>query len=95
MLQTEVDQEGLKEWTDMCGRISSKWPAGANEILKQKNQQLWESISRLESGANSFLIIKDKPKEVKKLWAKLLNEYERTCNMAIAYASRHLGAGQS
>lgn len=84
------DVEGLKELLVLRDRVATKWRSGTNDLLAARNVELLERIKSFESRVDSMLRIPVKPKDLKKRWAELLNDYERTLNQAVAYASRHL-----
>ena len=84
------DVEGLKAVQELHERASIKWHAGTNDLLAARNVELLDKIRSFENRIESMLRIPNKPKDLNKRWLELLNEYERTLNQAIAYASRHL-----
>lgn len=84
------DVAGLREVEKVQELAATKWRTGTNDLLAEKNVELLDKIRSLESRVESMLLIPNKPKDLKKRWLELLNEYERALNQAIAYASRHL-----
>jgi hypothetical protein len=73
-----------------------KWRAGTLEVLQAHNKELIEKLDNLESQIDSLLRIErdhnGMPKELKKEWRTVLDNYEQAANCAIAYANRHLDA---
>lgn len=86
-----VDPECREDWMELSARIGQKWPAGTMDILNNKNPELSQRMKQIEGVLSSLMIIRDKPKEIRRRWKLALDDYERAANCAIAYARRHLG----
>ena len=84
-----MDEQAYAELGKLNGRISTKFPSGAMEILQTKNPEILKKINRLESNINSLVALNNKPKELKKDLANAMVEYERVWDIAIAYVFRH------
>ena len=82
------DQESYQQWVDLIKRIGERWPDGTGDAVRKHKLELWERLDVLESRANSLIKIKDKPKELKKKFKEVLNEYEHTANCCITVAQR-------
>lgn len=85
-----VDQAGVKDWESLRSRIEPRWRHGMMVVLKAKNPELLGKMSTLEEQIQSMILITPKSRPLKKMWQDMLDEYERACNCAVAYASRHL-----
>lgn len=93
--ENEVDLVGLEEFKKLAARVGDRWRVGTLEVLRQRNPELIQKMEALETQIDSLLLITPKPKELKKRYADLLEQYEQTINMAIAYADRHLSQAQT
>lgn len=90
----EVDHAGIKDWKDLLDRVSNKWRAGTLEILQAHNTELLAKLDNLESQIDSLLRIErdhnGMPKELKKEWKRVIDDYEKVVNCCIAFANRRL-----
>ena len=86
-----VDPECMEDWDELREKIGEKWPLGTTELLQARNKDLFDNLRKIEVVLKSLMIIKDKPKEIRRRWKLALDDYERAANCAIAYARRHLG----
>lgn len=87
---TELDHDGGEKLREMFARIGDRWPSKCIAILKEKNPPLLEKLLSLESHMDSLLLIPYKPPALKKEFKSKLEEYEKTIEMAIEYANRHI-----
>ena len=85
-----TDPEGMKQLAELRDRIADRWLPGTSDVLRSRNPELLDKIKNVESRLNSLLVIADKPKELRTKLKDTLDDYERVCNQAIAYAARHL-----
>jgi hypothetical protein len=86
----ELDFEELDQLRVVVDRVGPKWPAEAMAILKDKNQPLLDRLSSLESQLDSLILMVPKPAMLKKDFKTKLEDYEKTIEMCIDYASRHI-----
>lgn len=86
----ELDFEALDKVREIVSRVGSRWPDGAIEILKEKNAPLLARLSALESHIDSLILMPIKPAILKKDLKAKLEDYEKTIEMCIDYANRHI-----
>lgn len=87
-IKIDGDSESIEQWKKLTDRIAPNWKARTNAIVKEQNPDLYQKLCKLESKADSLMVIKKKPRELKKRFREVLDEYERVANCCIAYADR-------
>ncbi len=86
----ELDQDGMADFRALVARVGDRWPSQALKVLRERNAALLGKLSSLESQIDSLLLIANKPASLKKDFKAKLGEYEKTIEIAIDYANRHI-----
>ena len=86
----ELDFEELDQLREVIVRIGNKWPDQAMPVLKEKNQPLLDRLFSLENQLDSLILMVPKPAMLRKDFKTKLEDYEKTAEMAIEYANRHI-----
>jgi len=89
-----IDQQEFDQMIEMQERIGSAWPIGTTEVLATRNPQLLRELDLAKETMNSFLLIPDKPKALKRQLKSAFEKYEQVALDCITYASRHLKLGE-
>jgi len=58
--------------------------------VDETDPELLRELTKLEGIVDSLVIIPNKPAQLKKQWRDTLSSYERTAELCVTYAKRHM-----
>jgi len=85
----EIDKKGRAAFDEATDRIATIWTTEIFDILKERNPDLLDQMTRLEGEIDSLIVIPVKPKALNKQLKDALAKYEQVANDCVQYAARH------